>query len=172
MVLRSLPNTPKPGCYVLEPPAIGIDASAFRNQAEAVEIPVFVLCREPTPQKGPHEGTIPLVGVGGVSVRAYVDRPDGSEDAPETLNKVRLPDELPLEWFEAAGEALGDAAIRSVPADDPAAWRVLDLMERLEAVPEHEKLHQRMADACRKAYREPAPATPRRRSIADDPFSF
>jgi len=75
-------------------------------------------------------------------------------------------------WFLSAIEALGDAAIAGLSAGDPAAWRVDDLVEFLDALPEHEKLHQRLADECRRALHEPEPRTPRRRGVLDDPHSF
>ena len=62
------------------------------------------------------------------------------------------------EWFLAANEALGDAAIASIPETMAPHARVDALMERLEAMPDHEKLHQRLAEAARDAYRTPMKA--------------
>jgi hypothetical protein len=71
-----------------------------------------------------------------------------------------------------AAEAMGDAAIARLRPEDPAAWRIDDLMEFLDAHPDHEKLHQRLADECRKAITEPLPEERRHRPIADDPYCF
>lgn len=60
------------------------------------------------------------------------------------------------EWFLAANEALGDAAIAAIPPTANARQRVQALMERLEAMPDHEKLHQALAEAAREAAHEPA----------------
>jgi hypothetical protein len=54
-----------------------------------------------------------------------------------------------LTWFLSTGEALGDAALARIDPKDPAQWRVDDLLEMLDAVPDHEKLHQALAAACR-----------------------
>ena len=45
-------------------------------------------------------------------------------------------------------------------------------LEALDALPDHEKLHQALAAACREAIHAPAPERPRRRGRHDDPFSF
>jgi hypothetical protein len=60
-----------------------------------------------------------------------------------------------LAWFVEAGEALGDEAIGQVAVTLSAASRVDALMDRLESVPHHEKLHQRLEEACREALTEP-----------------
>ena len=48
----------------------------------------------------------------------------------------------PADWFIAASEALGDAAIAPVAADDVEAFEA-----RVAWVPDHEKLHQALARA-------------------------
>jgi hypothetical protein len=99
-------------------------------------------------------------------VQATHDQP-GSTITRDTNTAVPGP-----EWFQSAGEALGDAAIARVKAELPASWRVDELMLYLEAIPDHEKLHQRLAEACRDAAREgPAPVE-RRSVLAENPFSF
>lgn len=160
------------GCVLFEPPAIGIDATRYRLRAMKDGVSVSVLCREPVPGRGPHAGKIPLVAVGEISVRAYVEPPVGSEPDPKHPARLRLADPLPVAWYEAAGEALGDAAIASVRQDQPAAWRAADLLDRVDAFPEHEKLYQALAGACRDATCEPTPTERRRSPTVDDPFSF
>lgn len=155
----------EPGCYLIRPPSIGLDAKLLRERADAAEVPVYVLASEPMTRAG----LVPVVGVGGgISVRARISPP---VDLAGGLDGVVSPSLELLAWFEEAGEALGDAGIESVPSEDPALWRVDDLLERLEAVPDHEKLHQRLIESCRAAMREPAPAIERRRGV-DDPYSF
>lgn len=157
----------KPGCYLVQPPLIGAEARAFAASAHKRRVPVFVLTREPMTDAG----LWPIVGVSSISVRTKVDPPPGVERDAKSPTRDRVTDGIPLDWFESAAEALGDAGFESVDPSWPAAHRVEDLIERLEAVPEHEKLHQHLADAARDAMREPAPTTPRRRGI-DHPYSF
>lgn len=146
----------KPGCYLIEPPLLGIDGRTLRENANARGIPVIVVTHEPTTRKG----TWPIVAVGTgprmqTSVRVYVEPPS-------------VPP--PPQWFLATNEALGDAAISKAIAS-PAAWRAEDLQHYLDAHPDHEKLLQAFADACRQAANEPPPLRPFRRGM-DDPYSF
>lgn len=147
----------EPGCYLLEPPLIGIEARNFRDLAERRRIPVIVTVREPLTRAG--KWPIVAVGTGPrtpISIRIYVDPPDQSPP--------------PVSWFLAVNESLGDAAIRKLEPG-PAAWRVDDLLHYLDAHPDHEKLHQVLAHECRNAANEPMPTAPRRRGF-DDPFTF
>lgn len=169
---RAVPNDIAPGCYLFQPPLIGADARAFRDHAAEQQVPVFVLTREPLTR----DGLWPIVSVGAISVRAKLAPPFRVEF---TLDRPSRDGVTPADaahitraWFESTAEALGDSAIASLKTDDPAAWLVEDLLDRLEAFPDHEKLHQRLADACRGAMVEPPPAIPRRRGMNDDPFSF
>lgn len=67
-------------------------------------------------------------------------------------------DPLPgVTWFMSASEALGDAALAAVDSSRHAISRVEDLMTRLTAHPDHEKLHQALRTACEEAARAPAP---------------
>jgi len=72
----------------------------------------------------------------------------------------------PPNWFIEASERLGDGAIESVDAGLPAHVRVDLLLERLEALPDHEKLHQALETACRQALREPK----RKRKPGDESY--
>jgi hypothetical protein len=134
-------------------------------------VPVFVLVREPLTRAGQW----PIVGVGRVVTRARLDPPEPVERIETVMAKDEWRGRVPPEWFEAAAEAVGDRAIadaRSVAKDDPAAYLVDDLLDRLGCAPEHEKLHQALAEACRRAMREPLPERPRRRGVAPQPYSF
>lgn len=174
-VLSSTPTGSKvaPGLWLLTPPLLGIDGRRFRETAHRRETPVLALTREPTPRSGPHAGKVPIVGVSGefafipgptgmLSVRAYVAPP------PTPITPEAPPDTA---WFVAASEALGDAAIARAAPDAHPHDRVEDLFAALDAVPDHEKLHQALADACRAAMAAQPPDEPRR-FRASDPRGF
>ncbi len=168
--LRGVGHDIMPGCYLFQPPLLGVDARNFRDEADSLNVPVFVLCREPLTK----DLKWPVVAVGQVSVRTRVDTP-----VPLTRNEKTVSRDdyqgLPLpttQWFEAAAEAMGDWAIAKLKMDEPAAWRVDDLINYLGAHPDHEKLHQRLEEACRKAMTEELPEGQLHRPMGDDPFSF
>lgn len=168
-MVQRLPSRGEPlevGCYLAQPPMIGLDARTFRELARGRRVPVMALAKEPTTAAGKW----PVVGVGGnlgaqpvpVVVRVQVDPPAGG-----------TPD---VAWMLATQEALGDAAIAKVEAGRKLGWpadhRVEDLLEYLEAVPDHEKLHQALEATAREAAGAPASIKPRRRGMLDDPRSF
>lgn len=124
----------EPGCYLLQPPLVGADGRDLRERADRQEVPVFVLVREPRTRSG----LWPLVMIGPVTVRARV-KPPKDEDKPD------------MAWFLGAGESLGDAAMAQVNAEATPAQRVNELFDRLGTVTEHEKLHQALEEACRRA---------------------
>ncbi|MEY3230889.1 MAG: hypothetical protein RL689_978 [Planctomycetota bacterium] len=148
------------GRWMLEPPLVGMDGRTLRDTAARRGVPVMVLVREPQSRSG----RWPIVGVGTgprepVVVRVQVE-PPADPACPD------------LAWFMAAQEALGDAAIAKAPRNVPADHHVDDMLDLLEAVPDHEKLIQAVAQACREAAgTEPSPL-PRRRPIMEDAFSF
>lgn len=170
-ILDSVPrrwNELRAGFYLVQPPLLGIDARTIRETADRRQIPMLVLCREPMTRAGKW----PMVGVSGVrettptptgmvTVRVQVDPPTGTtivEGSKTRDQGTIVPD---LAWFEATGEALGDAAIaRLDPADHP-HHRVDELMEYLDAFPDHEKLHQKLEVVCREAMGADAPVEPR-----------
>ena len=156
-----------PGCYLIQPPMIGADARVLRVTAFKRRIPVSVLAREPLTRKG----LWPIVGVGEISVRVQIDPPEPLERDDSRITKDGYDGEPSLAWFEGAGEALGDGAIAKLDRSLHPHWQVDELMEALEAVPEHEKLHQALAEVCRNAVGV-APPTGRRPSPFDNPFSF
>jgi hypothetical protein len=168
--LAMVQDAPMPGCYLFRPPLIGADAREFRARADAAQAPVFVLTREPLAQ----DGKWPIVSVGPESsVRAKMDPPFPVQRTQESpMRDDSGAREIAIAWFEAAAEALGDAAIAKVDPEEHPVWRVDDLMEALEAFPYHEKLHQRIEEACREAVVAPAPDLRRGRPMLDDPFAF
>ena len=164
---RDAPRPLVPGCYLVQPPMIGRDGRTLRETADRKGVPACVLTREPLTRAGKW----PIVGVGPLVVRVQVDPPwpvQRVEDSPSKDHEERVP---AREWFAGASEALGDAAIaRLVPGDHP-HYRVDDLLDFLNAHPEHEKLHQALEAACRAAIGTEEPELPRRRGI-DDSYSF
>ncbi len=158
------------GCYLFRPPMIGADAREFRERADSGGVPVFVLTREPMSL----DGRWPIVSVGSTkSVRAKVEPPwpvARVEESPTRDDSEGR--EVPLMWFEAAAEALGDAAIGALKPDAHPVWRVDDLLEALGAFPYHEKLHQALERACHEAAAAPAPDLRRPSAWTDDPFAF
>ncbi len=174
------------GCYLITPPRVGVDGRMLREAADEKRTPVVVLVREPTSR----DGMWPLVAVGPVTVRAKVPPPPAKiapakkpkvaakpaqgktkADQPATAQVAAPPTAIPnptptAEWFVHAAELLGDEAISQVAATLPAAARVAALLDRLEAHPNHEKLHQRLAEACREAVLVP----PRKRRPGMEEF--
>ena len=121
-------------CYLVQPPLVGADARRMRLLALEREIPAMFLCREPKTQLG----LCPVVAIGQVTVRRRIDPP----------KKWDKPD---LAWYVAACEQLGDAAIETLDRTAEPARQVDALLERLDAVPDHEKLHQVFAEVCKEA---------------------
>ena len=149
-----IPRPLKPGCCLRE---------TLDRKGHAAS----VLTREPLTRKG----LWPIVGVGPMVIRVQVAPPWPVERVETSVSKdaeSRLP---PAEWFAAASEALGDGAIGALTVGDHPHYRVDDLLDFLDAHPEHEKLHQALEQACRAAIGVPEPMLPRRRGL-DDPFSF
>lgn len=150
---------PKMGCYLFAPNLVGADARQFRVAANGASVPVFVLTREPTMSNG----LWPIVGVGERVVRIRIEPPNN-------------PDTIDPEWFNYASEQLGDQAIEDAmnagEPDDPAAWRVDDFLDRIDACPEHEKFLMALAESCREAMSMPIPTIVRRRALINDPYSF
>lgn len=161
------------GCYLVAPPRVGVDGRTLREMADQKKVATIVIVREPTSR----DGLWPLVAVGPVTLRAKVPPPDPTPPPPPAKPAKKTAkaggaagatpgqDLPPREWFIEACEALGDAAIEAVAETLPAATRVDHLMERLEALPDHEKLHQRLAEAARQALLEPP--RKRKQSIED-----
>jgi hypothetical protein len=69
--------------------------------------------------------------------------PFGSDVDPTPLRKRHR--------IAEAGEQLGDAAIESIDPTAEPARQVDALLERLDAFPDHEKLHQALEEACQVA---------------------
>jgi hypothetical protein len=174
--------TLRPGCYIVCPPRVGAEARTIRQLADAAEVPVIVIAREPATRAG----LCPVVAVGPITVRAFVNEPapatprPGSKarkgaKAPAAPSQPAAPVSPvfgawappPIEWVLAAAEALGDAAIAQSVAP-VAADRAAELYARLQSCPDHEKLHQRLMEACEQAAREPR----KRKPVPQAPSDF
>lgn len=164
----------KPGCYIVCPPRVGAEARSIRQLADNAEVPVIAIAREPATRAG----LCPVVAVGPVTVRAFVPEPPEA-NAKATKGKKQRSSPAPgpvvsglfgvwapppIEWVLAACEALGDAAIAQA-VSPIAADRAAELYARLQSCPDHEKLHQRLMEACELASREPR----RRKPVAPPP---
>jgi hypothetical protein len=182
----------RPGCYLVQPPRVGLDGRTLREALDRAEIPGVVVVREPTTRTG----LWPIVALGPCTVRVRLEPPRDLRPIPGKGRRgakaatagnsskagskggtgskggvaVRAPTEYtirldpvglpPVEWFESALEALGDAAIREIDPARPCWLRVDELLLRLQTVPDHEKLHQRLAEACLEAARTPCERPP------------
>ncbi len=159
----------QPGCYLVRPPRVGLDGRLLRELADKKEVPVIIVTREPTTRTG----LWPVVSLGPVTVRTRVEPPvvRASSAAARARKKKPVSEAVlspsataitpgavedvlpPVEWFLMANEVLGDACIASIDPARPAFARVEDLLLRLAAICDHEKLHQRLAEACIQAHR-------------------
>ena len=129
-----------PGCYLIQPMQVGADARRLRLAAWHQDVPVAVICIEPETELG----LWPIVAVTpGTTVRTRID-------PPKRKSKPSM------KWFVGAMEALGDQAIDDVDPTMPPVRRMDAFMDRLDAVPEHEKLHQALEAVCREAAKEQA----------------
>ncbi len=122
------------GCYVVEPPLVGADARRLRLAALRDEIPVAILCREPVNRAG----LCPVVALGAVTVRTRIQPP-------------KNPDKPTLSWIAAAIESLGDSAVESVDVGHDLDKQIDNVMAKLDAIPDHEGLHQLLMDLCERA---------------------
>ena len=175
---EDLGSQPEPGCYLIQPPLIGVDARQIRQLCWNARIPAFVLCREPLTRD--HQW--PIVGVGERVARVRITPPPGverwsSETAqPRPMCADRITAPIHPDWFALAGEQLGDQAIVEAHASaedgDPPPWIVDDFLDFLEACPEHEKFMQALSAACRDAIGTTTPRDRRRRGLRTDPNSF
>lgn len=159
----------EPGCWLVRPSLLGMDAARLRARGRTARVPLMVLAREPLVRSGPNAGAWPVVAVGErrpdsliragpnrlLTLRAYVPPPEGTEPDPGPPTRDRSTRPIEQAWFVAAQEALGDAAIRSLRDDEPAAVRVDEVLDMLEALPDHEKLHQRLEHLCHEAILAP-----------------
>jgi hypothetical protein len=124
----------EPGIVLIRPPAVAADARRLRIAAMQEEIPLIVLTREPDTLLG----LCPVVAVGRTIIRVRVDGPG-------------RPNKPTVKWLLSSLENLGDGAIDKLGNERNAASRVDAILAYLDSTPDHERLHQELADACRAA---------------------
>jgi hypothetical protein len=145
-----------PGCIVLTPPHTPDQAGQLQQHAREQRAHVEVLFAEP--------------GASAWRLRTFAGRVAECEfRAPPVESMHRwLADPADgrrqdaAEWFIDATEALGDALIAGVGEAEGTRGRIVALESCLDAMTDHEKLHQRLADAARAMRPQPAaaPAAP------------
>ncbi|TVQ63225.1 MAG: hypothetical protein EA378_02755 [Phycisphaerales bacterium] len=140
---QDLPERLAPGCYLVQPPMIGAEGRQLADTLSASRVAGLVVTREPMTSGGQW----PIVAVGASIVRTRVTPPPCATPKAGCLTRDELRGTPPVSWFEHASETLGDAAIAAATGEGAAL--VDELLALLEATPEHEKLHQRLADVCR-----------------------
>ena len=125
----------EPGRWLIQPPLVGAVARRLRLSSLARDIPVLVLCREPTTQAG----LIPLVAIApGTTVRVQV-KPPNNERKPTAA------------WFRSGMTALGDAALEMVDGGLELERRIDALLGALDAVPDHDGICDCLVETCRNA---------------------
>jgi hypothetical protein len=136
-----------PGIHLVEPPLVGADARRFRLLALEQEVPVAVVCREPITRMN----ECPVVAIGPVTIRTKI--------APPKKPSAPTPS-----WMAKALEQLGDSALENLDPGMDLLKRIDHLLNCLETHPDHEKLHQALAELCREGarvgLRTPPPVTP------------
>lgn len=155
------------GCYLLQPPLIGLDGRTLEDVFGTMGSCASVLTREPMTRKG----LWPIVAVARKSLRVQIEPPPGVERVSGTMTGDRVSGPIPLSWFQSASEALGDAGIAQIDKTLHPVFQVEDLYEWVQAHPEHERLHQALGDAAARAAVEEPPTGPRPRP-EDDLLSF
>lgn len=130
------PEELTPGCYLVEPPLVGADGRNLRDHFFSLGVPALFIVREPKTRAGKW----PIVMIGPITVRAYVEPPED--------------DEPTLEWMEDAAYELGDSAIEMVNAEADATVRVNELLDRLGTVVLHDRLLDLLAQTCAEAHKE------------------
>lgn len=119
------------GCVVLTRPHSSGDALAVHQQARQSKQFVEVLFAD----NARDDAQWTLRSYDGPAVSCTIDAPS--------------PGTSPSQWFIEATERLGDAALAGVDSTLTGKALVDDLEARLRVFPDHELLHQRLADAAR-----------------------
>jgi len=126
------------GRWLLQPPLVGADARRLRISSLEADVPVLILCREPTTQAG----LIPLVAIApGSTIRTKVKSPANEKKPTAT-------------WFQSALNALGEAAIERIDPGLAVDRRIDALLGALDAIPDYDGLHDALLEACNEAARQ------------------
>lgn len=130
----------EPGCYLVQPPLVGADARRLRLTALEHEVPVAILCREPEDRLG----QIPVAAVTpGKTLRTKVEPPEDDDD-------------FDVPWLVGAIDELGDFSVDTLDPELEIVRRIDALLQMINALPEHERLHVALEDACKQAAHEQA----------------
>ncbi|MCH2144634.1 MAG: hypothetical protein MK082_05745 [Phycisphaerales bacterium] len=121
----------EPGCYLVQPPLVGADARALRLAALEQGVPVATVCREPLTETKLR----PIVAIGRITVRARV-LPAADDASPD------------MEWFLTAMNELGETAIESVDTGTLIIKQIDALLDRLDSIPDHARLHDALEEIC------------------------
>jgi hypothetical protein len=137
-----LPHPPdiQTGVYLVQPPRVGVDGKRLRDAADKRHVPVLVLVREPTTQMG----LVPVVAIAQRTIRT----------------KMRPCKELTVDWILDAVEALGQAAIDCIDAEQSALQRTEYLWSCVQTLPDHEGVHKLLAETAEDAAQEADDPTP------------
>ncbi|MEM1107288.1 MAG: hypothetical protein AAGH99_01200 [Planctomycetota bacterium] len=137
-------SDPRDGCVVVTAPLDRDTAERVAEKAAAEQRFVEVLwCRSE-----PYASKWTLEALGGLEISCTIPAPDEAW----VYRRLTPGDEgfaAAGHWFIAATEALGDAAIESITAPLGSTERVDQFERVVEAIGDHELLHQRWADAVR-----------------------
>lgn len=159
-------GTPMPGCLLVQPPMVGIEGRALRQEAEAARVALIVLTREPLMRDGRWPIVASGAGVrwpderrgppGGLTVRARVQPPVhvSRVDASPTRDEAPTP---PPSWFGEAIDALDDAALSMLDDDLPGAHKARHIVELIDAHAVGVALYEAMEEASMQALGEPDP---------------
>ena len=120
------------GVHLLIPHAVAADAHRMRIVGLQTEVPILAVCREPLTSTG----MVPIVAIGEVTIRTYVDPPED----PEVHS---------MAWTLAAMESLGDTAIERAGESTSVPERITALRHALDSIPEHDRLHLALAEELR-----------------------
>lgn len=119
----------EPGWYLFEPMLVAADGRDFRERADADEIPVLVIVREPQTQLG----LWPVAMVGPQTVRVM----------------LQPPKRMSSSWMKEASAAMGVEAVTLAKPDAAPNVRLERLVALLETVTEDDALLEEVERTCR-----------------------
>ena len=160
----------EPGCCLVQPPLVGANVGALRLKADRRGVPVLFVTREPLTRAG--KWPVVAVSPAPLTIRAYIDPPVPLERIESSPSKDTGESVPTVSWFLKALDALTDAALAKIKTEDPPAWQVADLVDCLDALPDSDLLHQKLAAVCQEALHAPEPEGSRRRPLVEDDGSF
>ncbi|MFG0328540.1 MAG: hypothetical protein ACF8PN_01465 [Phycisphaerales bacterium] len=124
----------KPGVYIVTPPFVAADARVIAETSFESDAPTFSFACEPRTQLG----LTPVVVVGPIVLRARI-------------KPARQPDSA---WCLGVIDALTEVALDTLDPTRPLPRQVDEVMDRLDALPESELLHQKLVEIAHAALHE------------------